>query len=146
MSSDIRRPLAVRQCINSACELRYVAVGPTTDPRCEKCGSMTQMKSATSVEPTAALAGPPPAPWYYAGARVIASIAWIAAIVNVISGLVVGVNASSYQTDSGGTGHHAGVVLLGLLAGAAGAVLWVAVAAALLLLVEIAESRQASAP
>jgi hypothetical protein len=139
MSSDEGRSRAVRQCVNSACRLRYVAVGPTTKSTCEECGSTTQLMGETTTG-AAAPAGPPPEPWYYPGARIVAFFAIAAAIVSVITGFIVGIEASRYQTDTGGTGHHFGRVILGLLTGAMGALLWVGVAAALLLLVEIGES------
>jgi hypothetical protein len=85
-------------------------------------------------------------PWYYGAARLIARIAVVIAIVNVIIGVAVGVEASRYETDSGETAHHAGVLALSIISGAMGAMLWVALAAALLLLVEMAESRKLSVP
>jgi hypothetical protein len=84
--------------------------------------------------------GEPVEPWYYGAARLCASIAVAAAIVSVIVGIAVGVEASKYETSYGETGHHQGVLVLSILSGVLGAVLWVAVAAALLLLVEIGES------
>jgi hypothetical protein len=141
MSDEEGHPRAVRQCVNSSCELRYVAIGPTTSSKCEKCGSTTQVMGTPSAR-TAVSIAQPLEPWHYGAARMISRIASVIAILSVIGGVAVGVAASRYQTDSGGTGHRAGVLAVWIFSGALAAVLWLAVAAGLLLLVEIGESLQ----
>jgi hypothetical protein len=46
-TSVVRR--GMRRCINEACELRYVQVGPTTNEVCEACGSRTQQTSVSVI-------------------------------------------------------------------------------------------------
>ncbi len=83
-------------------------------------------------------------PWFYAAAKIVASVAVAASIVCAIGGLVVGVAASKYTGGDGQTHHRAGVVVLGIVSGLLSAALWLGVGAALNLLVDNGRMLRAS--
>jgi hypothetical protein len=76
-------------------------------------------------------------PWFYQLSTVISDIAILAAVLCVIGGVVVGIEASKYTDAYGGeTRHQLGVVAVWVVSGMLAAALWLAIGAGLRVVVD----------